>query len=567
MENQKMIENPKEFEIFIYMLSKISSNHHRQPGFINAINQIILQFKDRIQKAFSNFKIFKLFKENKLIILFLLKHNIISFDQEIINEIIQKDSNGVRYCYFFYTDIHEILKSLNKIKVLIEIKSEMKNEYFEHFEEKREEGENDSYICQLIRNDSIDEFISYTTQACIPITKLRIKKSIFETNSFLLNLNEEPYLIEYAAFFGSIQIFKYLRINNAEIRPIIWLYAIHSNNAELIHFLEDIHINPPDNSYSVVLAEAIKCHHNDIANYIFNNLLDQKQTMNEKKTEEYSIDKNYVVSEICHFNYAMYTNEFKEYDELYYLFKINGDSIGKSYIQMKQSNNELMIPDRSVYSNCKELRGVIISPHETRIADNAFNQCTNLKEIIFLKNSSVKSIGQKAFYGCISLKTIELPITVSFIGEKAFGYCDKVHLKVSPPLFHKRVKYCFYHDIKSIEMLDYPSYVPKGAFRRCNLLSKIILPSSLTIIKGFAFKECLFLKSITLPEKVGIIGKCAFEICYNLEKVILVNPSSLKIIGNHAFRGCTILKEINYLPSVTMGIGVFDFCPYMQKKT
>lgn len=95
----------------------------------------------------------------------------------------------------------------------------------------------------------------------------------------------------------------------------------------------------------------------------------------------------------------------------------------------------------------------------------------------------------------------------------------------------------------------------------------MILPSSITIIKELAFKDCSFLKLITLPEKVGIIGKCAFEICYNLEKVILVNPSSLKIIGNHAFRGCTILKEINYLPSVTMGIGVFDFCPYMQKKT
>ena len=32
---------------------------------------------------------------------------------------------------------------------------------FENYEDKRQEGENDSYIYSLIRYDSIEEFISY----------------------------------------------------------------------------------------------------------------------------------------------------------------------------------------------------------------------------------------------------------------------------------------------------------------------------------------------------------------------------------------------------------------------
>ena len=56
-----------------------------------------------------------------------------------------------------------------------------------------------------------------------------IKPSIFEINK---------YLIEYAAFFGSIRIFQYLRFNNIELQPSLWFYAIHSNNTEMIHLLE-----------------------------------------------------------------------------------------------------------------------------------------------------------------------------------------------------------------------------------------------------------------------------------------------------------------------------------------
>ena len=103
--------------------------------------------------------------------------------------------------------------------------------------------------------------------------KSAINRSIFETNSIF---NEkEPTLIEYAAFFGSIQIMKYLYINEADISTSIWLYAVHSNDAEIIQFLEDKNIKMDDKTFS----EAIKCHHNDIAYYIYNNYLDNSSNI------------------------------------------------------------------------------------------------------------------------------------------------------------------------------------------------------------------------------------------------------------------------------------------------
>ena len=59
--------------------------------------------------------------------------------------------------------------------------------------------------------------------------KFKIKASIFETNSFLIN--RTPTMIEYSAFFGSFQIFQYLLTNEVEVDSNLWLYAIHGKKS------------------------------------------------------------------------------------------------------------------------------------------------------------------------------------------------------------------------------------------------------------------------------------------------------------------------------------------------
>lgn len=67
-------------------------------------------------------------------------------------------------------------------------------------------GENYAYICEMIRDDSIIEFIQYDNKANISLLS-RILISPFETNAILLK--KEPSLIEYSAFYGSIQNFPF----------------------------------------------------------------------------------------------------------------------------------------------------------------------------------------------------------------------------------------------------------------------------------------------------------------------------------------------------------------------
>lgn len=60
-----------------------------------------------------------------------------------------------------------------------------------------------------------------------------------------MNEKKSISIIEYASFFGSIQIFQYLIMNKVELKPSLWLYAIHSQNAELISLLEENKIDRP----------------------------------------------------------------------------------------------------------------------------------------------------------------------------------------------------------------------------------------------------------------------------------------------------------------------------------
>ncbi|KAK8865386.1 hypothetical protein M9Y10_010931 [Tritrichomonas musculus] len=85
-----------------------------------------------------------------------------------------------------------------------------------------------------------------------------IRESIFETNPFLLEDNKIR-IIEYASFFGCMEIIKFI-INIEKIEPIssMWNFSIHSENSELIHYLEDNKILPEDMKHETTLKESIK---------------------------------------------------------------------------------------------------------------------------------------------------------------------------------------------------------------------------------------------------------------------------------------------------------------------
>ena len=330
------IQDKDELRILLNMLSNISSNHRRSPEVTNKIEKIILNYEPQIKENFSNSEIFEIFKNNNLTLLFLLSKKFWSFDDEIIKMIEEKiedksedDPLIINFCLFFHKEITEYHKNNHYEGIVYKISQyQIDSSILSYFEQQRLEGQNESIICCFIQNDSIEDFISYTTRHQISINS-QIEPSIFETNHFLIR--KQPTLIEYAAFYGSIQIFQYLCLNNAKLEPSIWLYAIHSNNADLIHLIEKMHIEMDENTFAEVYKEAIKCHHNKMAEYIKDVLLTQV------KFENYNNESDFVENDVSYclhyYNYTYLPNDTNYRFIFFYLVKYNYSLLVKSLVK------------------------------------------------------------------------------------------------------------------------------------------------------------------------------------------------------------------------------------------
>ena len=595
---QKFEKNQEEYEHFLYMIEHISNNHHRDEIFINKIFQILQYYKQQIKQTLSNVQIFNIFQNNKKILLFLIENEIIKVDKCIAHKILTKSkNNGNGYGYFFYPEIKKFLTQ-KKIK---EIKSKNDN-IFDNFDENRHKGENDSYICTLIRQDSVEDFIIYVNRTNIDL-KSEIVPSIFETNSFLLGKN--PTLIEYAAFFGSIQIFRYLMMNNVELTPSIWLYIIHSKNAELIHLLESHNVPPPKskrnekeekgednsiNSYIQCLIESIKCHHNDISEYFKNNLIEFDK-INSKEYE------NTISSILCYHNYFNFPTEFDKDDEFYYLCKYNYNELAKLFVKKKKAfiielikknkgaieiskntNYNILILyysmlkqkkiDTKIYKNNCVIEKIAIPPSIKSINDESFSGCSSLEQITI--PSSVASIGSYAFSECSSLAQIAIPSSVASIGSYAFSECSSL-AQITIPSSVTSIGDSAFKKCSSLKQITFTFSSPvtsirNGTFFECSSLTQITIPSSVTEIECFAFFRCSSLTQITIPSSVKKIGIEAFRECSSLTQITI--PSSVTEIYAYAFAGCSSLTQITIPSSVTeIGYGYFFRCSSLTQVT
>ena len=211
--DHNIFKDKHEFKTIMHCISKISNYYFRRPNFFPKIEQVILILKPKMIEFFSNYEIYEIFKRNKRILLFLIKEKIVKIDESIYSSLTNKKNQKYDYFYYLYPEIKKIKdektdsneqnddKNKNKDELINnneeeEISSNFENEEEdekekfvkkllkespEKFYKKRNEGENDDYICELIRNDSIEDFIIFVNKNDYSL-KSQIKPSIFETN-------------------------------------------------------------------------------------------------------------------------------------------------------------------------------------------------------------------------------------------------------------------------------------------------------------------------------------------------------------------------------------------------
>ncbi|KAK8871454.1 hypothetical protein M9Y10_007183 [Tritrichomonas musculus] len=257
---KKINENELQLAELVHSMDKIADNYQIS-SFQNVI-KLIDYFKTDFKKLFTKPQLYNFFKNRKRLLLILFKKEIITIDNYILKKIL--DNTDDKLCYYFYPEIKSLISPQKRESIEKELLS-YDSKIFDTFEEKRLNGLNESYICELIRNDSIEKFKDYVNNTNFPISD-KLKPSIFETCHFLIKSNPSP--IEYAAFFGSIQICKYLLLRDVSFDDSIGKFVINGRNLDLFHIFEDRHINMKSMN---CLSQAVRYRYYDIMNYIIEN--------------------------------------------------------------------------------------------------------------------------------------------------------------------------------------------------------------------------------------------------------------------------------------------------------
>ena len=196
----------------------------------------------------------------------------------------------------------------------------------------------------------------------------------------------------------------------------------------------------------------------------------------------------------------------------------------------------------------------------TSIGDEAFYGCA-LREVVLPNN--LNSIGYLSFGHAYQLSTIEIGNSVTSIGERAFEQCERLISVIIGNNVNTIGDNAFYN-CKALERIEIQSAknIGKSCLQYCESLTSVVLGNKVEEIGENMFFGCNSLTSIVIPGNVKKIGKSAFYSLKSLASVEIQN--GVNTIEESAFRGIESLTSVILLSVKNMGNDCFSLCPNLE---
>lgn len=280
-----------------------------------------------------------------------------------------------------------------------------------------------------------------------------------------------------------------------------------------------------------------------------------------------------------------------EYGELFWRF----DPEGVLAIYGKGAMSDHTKTNMPWFSLASRINKVIIGEGVTSIGKSAFNSEKTYFAITELSlPSTLRSIGQYAFFGCKGITSVTLPesletiegfafrktglVSVSFEGDAGWSIGDIEKLKfesetgaacaLAVQYYNKKWTRCTDADEVTLlvdngrcgskvfwrltedgtltitgkgEMYDFGTYTGMSGWRACSdKVKRVVIGSGVTSIGNAAFYECKSIEEVVLADSVKKIGDWAFCRCSAL---VEINVDKVTSIGDHTFRKCGSLAD------------------------
>lgn len=213
--------------------------------------------------------------------------------------------------------------------------------------------------------------------------------------------------------------------------------------------------------------------------------------------------------------------------------------------------SQLVTVGKRSFMDCAGLQHVLFegtTQYLDVIDTAAFKNCAKLEDVIWEGKSTLRLIGDSAFYCDSKLETVKWndKCDLKIIDNYAFYKCSSLNHFIMPNSTLSVGKYAFRYDagLTDIQLSTSLSIIYDYAFGECGF-SQLILPESLKSMQAGAFINNSNLADITIPKKTEGIGAGAFENCSALESVTFKTHETKLTVDKNAFNHCAVLSKVN----------------------
>ena len=248
------------------------------------------------------------------------------------------------------------------------------------------------------------------------------------------------------------------------------------------------------------------------------------------------------------------------------VFHNNVTDIGPGAFQRCSNLRNVELPagvlrvDYAAFHHCDSLQHIVIPASVQLIRGDAFCNCSSLKRVVFARRTTSIELGDRMFSNCTDLRLVTLPHNLLSIPAVFFYNCTSLtHLQI--PVSVTEIGESSFRE-SAIQAMNFSEgddflpgtiilppnlqSIPESCFYDCKSLTHIRIPPSVQQIGERALNGS-DLRSITIPETVNQIDEAACSFCWFLERVKFHSSTNL-MMANNIFNYCPVLSVIYIYP-------------------
>ena len=220
--------------------------------------------------------------------------------------------------------------------------------------------------------------------------------------------------------------------------------------------------------------------------------------------------------------------------------------------------SQLKTLGNSVFLDCESLQSITLPSTITTLGFSLFDGCSGLKSVDMSACVDLTDLSSRMFRNCTSVETMLLPPNLTTIGSYMFG--------TEATIASGKISYIYgMTSLKQIEIPATVSSIGDCAFNGCTGLEKVVFEAGSRLISLGAnvFADTPALREVVLPDNLRSIGPSCFED----SGVQIINlPITVTIIDDCAFKNCDHLVDANLTGSVAyLGDEVYYDCDNLEK--